>query len=127
MQSLLTRYLIAAFVSHFSCPSTAADSVSILVHRAALAGSQYYAVKHIGSKIRIGDPLELIRETDNRHDRNAVRVAWRGQTLGHVPRAENLALARALDAGERIEARVASLRDDPDPWRRLELDIFLVF
>lgn len=127
MQSPPTRYALAALFSGVSCLSMAADSVGILVHRAALAGSQYYAVKRVGAQIRIGDALELVRETDNRHDRNAVRVDWQGQTLGHVPRAENLAVARALDAGERLEARVATLRDDPDPWRRLEFEIYLVF
>ena len=35
-------------------------------------------------------------------------------------------IARALDAGERLEGRVSRLRDDPDPWRRIEFEIFLV-
>jgi hypothetical protein len=78
------------------------------------------------SEIRVGDRLTLTREADNRHDRNAVRVDWNGEKLGYVPRAENRAVAQALDAGEALEARVSALRDDPDPWRRIEFEIFLV-
>ena len=70
--------------------------------------------------------MALTREADNRHDRNAVRVDWNGQKLGYVPRAENRAVAQALDAGEALEARVSAVRDDPDPWRRIEFEVFLV-
>ena len=103
-----------------------AESIKILVQSSPLAGSQYYSANRVWGEIRIGDRLSLSREQDNRHDRNAVRVEWNGQKLGYVPRAENRAVAQALDAGERLEARVAGLRDDPDPWRRIEFEIFLV-
>ena len=103
-----------------------AESIKILVQSSPLAGSQYYSANRVWGEIRIGDRLSLAREQDNRHDRNAVRVEWNGQKLGYVPRAENRAVAQALDAGERLEARVAGLRDDPDPWRRIEFEIFLI-
>ena len=103
-----------------------AESIKILVQSSPLAGSQYYSANRVWGEIRIGDRLSLAREQDNRHDRNAVRVEWNGQKLGYVPRAENRAVAQALDAGERLEARVAGLRDDPDPWRRIEFEISLV-
>ncbi|WP_301100739.1 HIRAN domain-containing protein [Propionivibrio sp.] len=103
-----------------------AESVKILVQSSPLAGSQYYAAARVWPQIRLGDRLTLSREPGNRHDRNAVRVDWNGQQLGYVPRAENRAVARALDAGEKLEARVAKLRDDPNPWRRVEFEVYLV-
>ena len=103
-----------------------AESIKILVQSSPLAGSQYYGANRVWGEIRIGDRLSLAREQDNRHDRNAVRVEWNGQKLGYVPRAENRAVAQALDAGEHLEARVSGLRDDPDPWRRIEFEIFLI-
>jgi hypothetical protein len=105
-------------------PATA--SVKILVQSSPLAGSQYYAVSTVWNEIRPGDRLQLVREAHNRHDRNAVRVEWQGQQLGYVPRAENRAVARALDAGEALEGRVSKLRADPDPWRRVEFEIYLI-
>ncbi|MEF8729424.1 MAG: HIRAN domain-containing protein [Accumulibacter sp.] len=107
-------------------PLPGGEAIRVLVQSSPLAGSQYYAASALWSQIRTGDRLTLVREADNRHDRNAVRVDWNGQQLGYVPRAENRAVARALDAGERLEARVSRMRQDPDPWRRLEFEVFLL-
>ena len=103
-----------------------AETIRVLVQRSPLAGSQYYAANAVWTRIRVGDRLTLVREADNRHDRRAVRVEWQGQPLGYLPRAENRAVSRALDAGERLEGRVLQLRDDPDPWRRVEFEVYLV-
>ncbi|MBK7564377.1 MAG: HIRAN domain-containing protein [Propionivibrio sp.] len=103
-----------------------AESIKILVQSSPLAGSQYYSAAKMWNKIKPGDRLTLTREPDNRHDRNAVRVDWNGHQLGYVPRAENRAVARALDAGEKLEARVSVLRDDPDPWKRVEFEVYLI-
>ena len=102
-----------------------AESIRILVQSSPLAGSQYYALARVWPQLRPGDRLTLEREPNNRHDRNAVRIDWNGQPIGYVPRAENRAVARALDAGESLEARVARLRDDPNPWRRVEIEVYL--
>ncbi|KFB69607.1 HIRAN domain-containing protein [Candidatus Accumulibacter vicinus] len=104
----------------------AAETIRVLVQSSPLAGSQYYAVAELWSQIKPGDRLILIREPDNRHDRKAIRVEWNGRLLGYVPRAENRAVAQAIDAGEKLEARVSRLRDDPNPWRRVEFEVFLV-
>ena len=106
-------------------PDAGAESIRILVQSSPLAGSQYHALARVWPQLRAGDRLTLEREPDNRHDRNAVRVDWNGQPIGYVPRAENRAVARALDAGEPLEARVAKLRDDPNPWRRVEFAVYL--
>ena len=105
--------------------TVAAESIRILLQNSPLAGSQYYAVSTSWTDIRVGDRLTLIREQDNRHDRHAIRVEWNGHKLGYVPRAENKAAARAMDGGEKLEARVTRLRDDPDPWRRVEFAVYL--
>ena len=122
------RFLpISLLVLALACASPAhAESIKMLVQNSPLAGSQFYAVAKVWNEIRIGDRLTLTREPDNRHDRNAVRVDWKGQQLGYIPRKENRAVARALDAGERLEARVTKLRDDPDPWQRVEFEVYLI-
>ena len=43
--------------------------------------------------------------------------------LGYVPRRENKGIARALDRGEPLVARVVALRPDESPWRRLRFEI----
>ena len=103
-----------------------ADAVLVLVQSSPLAGSQYYALSAVWEQIRPGDKLLLTREPDNRHDGNAIRVDWRGHRLGYVPRAENRALAAAMDRGERVEARVAKLRKHRNPWQRVEFEVYVV-
>ena len=93
--------------------SAQAETIRMLVQSSPLAGSQFYAASRVWNELRVGDRLTLIREPDNRHDRAAVRVEWRGQQLGYVPRAENRAIASALDAGD--ARRVADLLDMPLP------------
>ena len=124
MRSALIKWII---FGAFPATLATTESIKLLVHRAPLAGSQYYALSRAWGEIRPGDRLELIRENNNRHDRNAVRIDWRGQALGYVPRAENRSVAHALDTGQALEGRVARLREDPDPWRRVEFEIFFVF
>ena len=53
--------------------SANAESIRILVQSSPLAGSQYYAASAMWQEIQVGDALDLIREPDNRHDRNAER------------------------------------------------------
>ena len=102
-----------------------AESIRILVQSSPLAGSQYYAVSKVWNDIQLGDRLTLTREPDNRHDRNAIRVEWRGHKLGYVPRAQNAAVAAALDAGDRLSARVSSLSDNKNPWLRVAFEVYL--
>jgi len=118
MRLLLTLSLLGWLAT------AAAESVRLLIQSSPLAGSQYYALDEIRPQLRVGDRLELIREADNRHDRYAIRVEWQGHPLGYVPRSENRALARAMDAGDRLSARVSSLSDNKNPWRRLAFEVF---
>lgn len=101
-----------------------AESVRILVQSSPLAGSQYYAASEMWGEMQVGDVLDLIREPDNRHDHNAIRVEWRGHKLGYVPRAENRAVAAAMDQGDKLLARIARLTKHPNPWRRVEFEVF---
>ena len=122
------RFLrLSAALGLFLClQAGAGETIRVLVQSSPLAGSQYYAVSDLWSQIKPGDRLTLVREADNRHDPKAVRVEWNGHQLGYVPRAENRAVAQAIDAGEKLEARVSRMREDPNPWRRVEFEVFLV-
>jgi hypothetical protein len=97
----------------------------ILIQSSPLAGFQFYRGKALWSEMKVGDPLGLVREPDNPYDRNAVRVDWRGEKLGYVPRADNADLARQLDRGVKVEARISRLTEDRDPWKRIRFDAYV--
>lgn len=111
-------------ISLLCCVGSAlAGGVRMLIYRAPLAGSQYYAVTELWPELKTGDLLTLVREPDNRHDGAAIRVDWHGRKLGYLPRASNRAVSAAMDAGNRLIARISRLSDDADPWRRVEVEV----
>ncbi len=119
------RNNLAALCCVVAVAVAAADDIRILVQSSPLAGFQYYAGEGLWDEIGVGDRLELVREADNAHDANAVRVEWHGRKLGYLPRAENGAVAAAMDRGARVEARVARLRRHRNPWQRLLVDVYV--
>ncbi len=123
---LCGRFLTFLLALTLLCPPAFAETVKILVQSSPLAGSQFYALSEAWPQIKPGDRLTLTREPENRHDRNAIRVDWNGLQLGYVPRAENRAVAAALDRGEKLEARVSKLREAHDPWQRVVFEVYLV-
>ena len=121
------RFLPTLIISLvLALPHARAEEVKVLVQSSPLAGSQYYALSSVWGELRTGDKLLLKREPENRHDANAIRVEWNGHQLGFVPRAENRALAAAMDRGEKVEARVARLKRHRNPWQRVEFEVYLV-
>jgi len=111
--------MLAGFTVH-------AQSIRILVQSSPLAGFQYHAGAAVWDEMKVGDALRLAREPDNPHDSNAVRVSWRGQQLGYLPRAENGAVAAEMDRGGSIEARIAKLRNHRNPWQRVLIEVYVV-
>jgi hypothetical protein len=103
-------------------PAPAAEAL-ILVQRSPLAGIRHYEAPEIWRDLNTGDRLDIVREPENPHDPNAVRVEWRGRKLGYLPRADNTAVARQLERGAALEARIAVLRENRNRSLRLELEV----
>ncbi len=114
--------LILAAAPHISL---AQGEIRLLVQSSPLAGFRYYAAEARWQEMKEGQALMLIREPENVHDKNAIRVEWRGEKLGYLPRRENKTVAAAMDAGDKIDAKIAKLREHPDPWQRVLIDVFV--
>ncbi|MBI2320433.1 MAG: HIRAN domain-containing protein [Betaproteobacteria bacterium] len=115
---------LALAVAAAAAPAQSGE-VRMLVQSSLLAGFQYYQGGRLWEEIKVGDPLTLMREPDNPHDSNAVRVEWQGHKLGYVPRRENQAVARHMDSGGRVEARVSKLTLHRNPRQRIEFEVFV--
>ena len=103
-------HLALFFMLVLAAPAGAADAVAhFIVRDSPLAGFRYNDGRGVWHEMHEGDPLALVREPDNPFDANAIRVEWSGRKIGYVPRNQNSALARELDAGAAIDARIVKL------------------
>ncbi|MGU3665622.1 HIRAN domain-containing protein [Methylobacterium sp. A49B] len=83
-----------------------------------VAGLQFYDYHRHDEDLDVlvmpaaGDRLQLMRDPENPHDRNAIRVVWRNdRQLGHVPRTLACDVAPLLDAGAPARAYVVDAGD----------------
>lgn len=117
--------IIAAALSVTTPAVAQSVQARIVMQSSPLAGFRHYEAPNLWGEIQPGDPLALVREPDNPYDRNAVRVEWRTFKLGYVPRAENAGVARQLDHGTPLAARVSKVQLTRAPNKRIEFEIFL--
>jgi hypothetical protein len=117
---MLTALGVAAALGS---PLAAAAEALVVVQRSPLAGLRHYDAGGVWRERSPGDRLELVREPDNPYDANAVRIEWRGRKLGYLPRRDNTAVARQLDRGAALEARVSQLKENRNRSVRLEFEV----
>ena len=106
-------------------PAAAGADASIIVQQSPLAGFQFYDGKALWDEMKLGDALILVREHDNPHDANAVRVEWKGNRLGYIPRRENTDVARQMDRGAPVKARIVKLTQARNPWQRILFEVYV--
>lgn len=116
------RAVLVAAAMLAPAASPAADAV-IVVQRSPLAGFRHYDGAQFWREMKAGDRLELVREPQNPYDAGAIRVEWRGHQLGYVPQRDNAAVARQLDRGTPLEARIATLKENRNRSVRIEFEI----
>ena len=102
-----------------------ATTARVVVQSSPLAGFRHYEAASLWDEIKPGDALTLIREPANPHDRNAIRVEWRGFMLGYVPRAQNETVARQMDHGTSVRARVSKVQHSRAPNQRIEFEVYV--
>lgn len=102
---------------------------TIVLLTSPVAEFQYHNGEAVWGKLRVGQPLTLVREPRDSYDDSAVRVEWKGYTLGYIPHIENHVVARLLDRGEKLSARIAELKDKGNSWEwdweRVRVEILL--
>ena len=118
-----TLLFVAVLVSALA--NAQSTEVRMLVQNSPLAGFQYYQGKQLWDDLKVGDMLTLVREPDNPHDGNAIRVERQGHKLGYVPRRENHTVALHIDRGGLVEARVSRLTAHRNPWQRIEFEVYV--
>lgn len=97
----------------------------IMLIECQIAGTSHRDVKAIEPSLVSGCLLPLKREPSNPHDHLAIMIFDEvGRHLGYVPRAKNEAIARLMDAGKLLFARLESKIWQGD-WLKAEVRVFL--
>lgn len=90
-----------------------------------VAGTSHVPALEIAATLTTGDSLVLRREQENPHDPLAILIlTGNGEKLGYVPRDRNEILARLMDAGKFLIARLESKEWQGD-WLRVAARVFL--
>lgn len=76
-----------------------------------VAGLRHHQGERFCKQLNLDEELRLRREPQNPYDANAVSLWFQGRKIGYLPRTVNPTVARALDRGRRLEARVSGLSD----------------
>lgn len=97
----------------------------VVIQRSAVAGFRHHEAPLLWPTLRAGTPLDLVRETDNTADADAVAVYWRGRKLGYLPRGENLMAASLLDRRRGLSARIQRLAPRAERNRRLCIEVLM--
>lgn len=118
------RWLLLAVALLGAAAAADEPRARVLFQTTLVAGLAHHEAKVVWPDLSAGDALDLVREADNAHDPQAVRVDWRGRVLGYLPRNDNADVARQLDRGQRFEARIVELARYRNHRRKLVLEIF---
>jgi hypothetical protein len=96
----------------------------ILLLECHVAGTSFQDLDDVAPKITKGEYLDLRREPGNEHDNLAIEVLTPDKVkLGYIPRAKNEILARLMDAGKVVFAKVESVLDD-GCWLEINIGVF---
>ncbi len=89
-----------------------------------IAAFQYYDGPDIADLLEDGLMLRLNREPSNRWDPLAVEVYAGDAKLGYIPQSDSTTIARLMDSGTWVKARIITLNPDEFPRRSVKIEVF---
>lgn len=92
-----------------------------------IRGFQHWDGVLVIGNMKVGDALDLVAETDNPYDPQAVAVYYKGTKLGYVPANENELFATMFYFGHAsaFETRVMQVDPETDPWKQVRMGIYV--
>lgn len=89
-----------------------------------IAGFQYYQGLELEQVLKEKDGLILKREPQNAHDCYAIEVYFGSSKVGYLPRVENKVIARMMDQGMTVKAKIIKIKPEEHPYRRVKANVF---
>jgi hypothetical protein len=121
------KYQLALLRAHLLAGGTLASPFAqeIFLIETHVAGTSHVPIRDIESTLTPGAAMVLRRDRDNAFDSLAIMILTeQGAKLGFIPRDRNEVLARLMDAGKCIFARLESKEWHGD-WLRVSIRVFL--
>lgn len=102
------------------CPKSE-EKKDVYLDSVYIAGFQYYKGIAVENDLQENDLLDLKRQADNQYDHFAVEV-YRGEhKLGYLPRTDNKMIARMMDQGVKMKAKIRAIDPEASPFRRVKI------
>lgn len=88
-----------------------------------IVGIRYNNRDIVAREINIGDQLTVEREPENQQDPNAIKVLYKNQMVGYIPRDKTKLLLQEIDVGNLREAVAHSVSSPTDkyPYPRIQI------
>jgi len=91
-----------------------------------IAGLQYYKGIENINNFKINDEVQLIREPNNKYDRNAIAIYWNKLKIGFIPRSKNLIIKNLIDGGQNLYSCINQINKEESVWEKIEINIYLI-
>ena len=97
----------------------------ILALESIVAGTSYLNLQEIEKEIIPKETeLTLQREPENEFDKFAIKLLYKNNKLGYIPKSKNQTIARLMEVGKQFYAKVAT-KEWEGKWLRMDLEVFL--
>jgi hypothetical protein len=114
----------AALAAKFASAGNAEKATDVYLDSLYIAGFQYYKGAEAEMYFKEDDLLVLQRQPKNPHDYFAVEVYHGNNKLGYLPRTGNKVIARMMDQGVSLHAKIRSIDPDAHPYRKVKVRVY---
>ncbi len=104
-------------------PEKLQEIESLILLDTVVAGYQYYKGEKIWQNLRVNQNLKLVREHENPYDRQAIEIYRLNKKLGYIPKAGNPVIARMMNNGMKLKAKITWLKQSEDQWERVGIKV----
>ena len=86
-------------------------------------GYQYHKGAQMEHLFKKGTEFSLKPEPENPFDDDAVAIYYDEDRIGFIPPDTNVEIARRIQKGEPLKARIARIEPQSDPWERVFVEV----
>jgi hypothetical protein len=94
-----------------------------ILYEGYISGYQYHKGAQMEHLFQSGTTFSLKREPENPFDDDAVALYYENARIGFIPPHSNVEIARMIEKGEKLKARIARYEPELDPWERVYVEV----